>query len=275
MGGNSFPDLERLPQLDIAVCFSPGVEQQARALGARCRRARQYLSNLFDAEADVTLLVLSPDDWPNYSLFPFYGWPHFADEHTIVAAGEHNGYWRSIAPFALTLPAPQAETFRAAYRQPDGSVDLSHFFDFFPVHEMAHLFHYQAGFEFPRRWLMELFCNLAMHTYLAREEPDQLAVLIPFPQLIVDLGHDQYPHHTLDDFERLYERVAPDNYGWYQCQFLVAARRIYEAGGEAVLQRLWQTFRGGSEPLTDEQLAQFLKENVHPEVERVVNSWPL
>lgn len=270
----SFSELVLLPEFSFPVYISPGGEQRAGEIGTRCERARHFLSTLFKARVDMTLLVLSPADWSSYALFPLYGWPHFTDEHTIVAAGEHNGYWRRVAPFAETLPPPMDQTFRDTYSQPDGPPDLSHFFEFFPVHEMAHLFHYQAGFEFPRRWLMELFCNLAMHTYLATEEPHQLTSLTTFPQLVVDVGHAHYAHHSLDDFERLYEEVAPENYGWYQCQFLVAARQIYDSGGEEVLQRLWKTFLREREPLSEEELATRLREDVHPEVERVFRTWP-
>lgn len=275
MGQESYPNLVRLPEFPFSVYISPGVEQQAGVIATRCKRAHQYLSDLFQAQIDMTVLVLSPADWPTYSLFPMYGWPHYADEDTILTAGEHNGYWRTLAPFAETLPEPMAGTFRDIYRQPDGSPDLSHFFEFFPVHEMSHLFHYQAGFEFPRRWVMELFCNLAMHTYIARKEPDQLTALTTFPQLVVDVGHAHYAHTSLNDFDRLYEVVAPENYGWYQCQLLVASRRIYDAGGEGVLQRLWETFRDEKEPLSDEELAVRLREDVHPEVEHIMRTWPL
>lgn len=161
------------------------------------------------------------------------------------------------------------DELRGVYGRADGQIDLSAFFDLLAVHELAHLFHSQVPARFPRLWLMELFVNLCLHAYVATVEPDQIPALETFPQVLSALSPDRFPYHTLVDFEARSERMDPQNYGWYQAQWHVAAQRIYAAGGNAALQRLWQTF-----VLSDRRLAEVLRQDVHPEVARVLTAWP-
>ena len=95
-----------------------------------------------------------------------------------------------------------------------------------------------------------------------------------FPRMVASLGVDQLRYQSLADFERLYIDVGPQNYGWYQCRFHVAAKNIYEAGGVEPLQRLWKAFLQSDEKLSDEELATRLREDVHPKVEHVLTTWP-
>jgi hypothetical protein len=140
---------------------------------------------------------------------------------------------------------------------------------------MAHLFHNQAAVQFPRLWLMEFFCNLSLHAYVATDIPEQLSQLETFPQLVVNGGYAHYQHHTLADLERLYFNVGAQNYGWYQSQWHVAARHVYDLGGVEVLERLWKAFSGSNEALSDEQLIARLNNMVHPRVAQIMTEWPL
>jgi hypothetical protein len=124
------------------------------------------------------------------------------------------------------------------YGQSDGSIDLSSFFDLTSIHELAHLFQFQASVQFPRLWLDEFFANLSLHAYVASQQPDLLPVLETFPRLMLQAGAARFQYHSLADFERLYSDVGDANYGWYQCQLEVAAKAVYDSGGVAALQRL-------------------------------------
>jgi hypothetical protein len=63
----------------------------------------------------------------------------------------------------------QAHTIRKVYAQADGSVSVASDMDLLPVHEVGHVFVDQTtdtcDFHLPRRWLIELFCNLCLHAY--------------------------------------------------------------------------------------------------------------
>jgi hypothetical protein len=84
-----------------------------------------------------------------------------------------------------------------------------------------------------------------------------------------EAGSAPFEYHSLADFDRWYTRVGPENYGWYQCRLHVAAKAVFEVGGVAALQRLWQAFA----PTSDGQLTQVLGQ-VHPRLEQVYTGWP-
>jgi hypothetical protein len=269
----SYSNLIELSGFSVQVYASAGTETRARDIAARCERAYRFLSSTLDADAAVRVLVLAPEHWLHYTDFPIYGMPHYIDIQTLVVAGQNNDFWQNIAPPIEALPVQTAQAMQAVYGG-SGSIDLSLFFDMLPVHEMAHLFHRQAGLDFPRLWLMEFFCNFCLHSYIAAVEPERLPELELFPQVMIAGGHERFTYHTLADLERLYFNVGPDNYGWYQSQLHAAAKRVYEAGGVRALQDLWQTFLRSNDVLTDSQLAARLRDEVHPELARVLTEWP-
>jgi hypothetical protein len=89
-----------------------------------------------------------------------------------------------------------------------------------------------------------------------------------FPSVIAGGEVSQLRYRSLADFERLYTDVGPQNYGWYQCRFHVAAKDIYNAGGVEALKRLWKVFL-----ISNEELAVQLRDDVHPAVARVLTEW--
>lgn len=273
---NEYAKLKQLPGFPFPVYFSPGLdEQQIGKTARRCERAWRFLNDTFQMTARIGVVVLAPEHWAEYATFPVYGMPHFLDAHTLVIAGENNDMWRSLVPPLEILPPPVAEMMRKSYQQPDGSINVASFFDLLAVHELGHLYHYQTQRLFPRLWLMELFCNLCLHAYVAVWEPEQLLVLETLPQVLVGMDSAQLPYRLLADFERLYADMPPQNFGWFQGQLHVGAKRVYEAGGLEALQRLWQIPSKLDSSTSDEELARALREKVHPELERILVSWPV
>lgn len=273
MSLKQYPNLVELEGFLFPVHASAGTEQRARSIAARCRNAHDFFGATFEFEPQLRVLVLAPEHWGEYAASPVYGMPHYTDERTLAVAGQDNGFWQSMSPPVEVLPPQAAHAMRDAYGRPDGSINLSTFFDLLAVHEIGHLFHLQAKREFLRLWLMELFCNICLHAYVVAREPEQLPALETFPQIVAGAGAGELRYRSLDDFERLYIDVGAQNYGWYQCRFHVAAKRIYEAGGIGALQRLWKAFPQSDEKLSDERLAARLREDVHAEVERVPTTW--
>jgi hypothetical protein len=268
MAATPYPALTELPGTSFPVYVSDGTEERARQIAERCRSARHFLGVTFDFELQLRVLVLNPEHWREYATFPVYGMPHYTDAQTLAVAGEDNDFWQSMAPPVDALLPQAAEVMRAAYGQTDGSIDLSLFFDLLAVHEMGHLCHLQASLQFPRRWLMELFCNICLHAYVVAREPQKVLALEAFPSVIAGGEVSQLRYRSLADFERLYTDVGPHNYGWYQCRFHVAAKDIYNAGGVEALKRLWKVFL-----ISNEELAVQLRDDVHPAVARVLTEW--
>ena len=73
---------------------------------------------------------------------------------------------------------------------------------------------------------------------------------------------------------RLYAGMEPPNFVWYLSRLHTAAQRIYDSGGVEVLQRLHTMIVRSTEQHSDAHLAEQLKTAVHPEVERVLVTWP-
>jgi hypothetical protein len=243
-------------------------------IGDRSLRAYEFLGKTLEFEPEFRVLVLAPEHWKAYASFPLYGMPHYTEARTIALAGLDSSFWQSLLPSPGTLPRSDEDAMRLAYGQEDGSLNLSPFFDLLAVHEMGHVFHLQAACHFPRLWLMELFCNMCLHAYVARMEPGQLRPLETFPRIVAGTGGGVLEHRSLRDFEQLYTDLGSRNYGWYQCRLHVAAKAIFEAGGVDTLRRLWKTFLRLHESVTDDDLAGVLEGEVHPAVEHVLSHWP-
>ena len=255
--------LEEVVGQGLPAYASRGLERRASSVTELCARAYRFLGGLLDFKPRVTVLVLSEADWPSRSAVALYGMPNYA-EGNLCIAGERAAFWREIVD-GIIGAFPEAEgELRPVYGQPDGTIDVSPFFDLLAVHELAHEFHAQGGVRFPRLWLREFFCNLALHAFVASEEPSALPVLETFPRLVARIPATAFPCRTLDAFEAVYDGMPGPNYGWYQCRMHVAAKELYDAGGVEPIRRLWRAFRAEEAPLFE-----FLGRNVHPDLKRI------
>lgn len=101
------------------------------------------------------------------------------------------------------------------------------------MHELGHLFQFQAKCQFPRLWLAELFCNICLHAYVVAREPEQLPALETFPQMVANLGVAELRYRSLEDFERSYTDVGAPAWSndvgkiyFYKAEAAVADDRI-------------------------------------------------
>ncbi len=65
----------------------------------------------------------------------------------------------------------------------------------------------------------------------------------------------------------------PQNYGWYQCRWHVAASTIYDTDGKAAFQRLWSTLKTEQGKLDDPALADLLQTKVGKSFADVLLRW--
>lgn len=270
-------DLIEIQSHPLQVFASPETAARAQAMAARCIQAHRFLELALGLQVEARVLALAPQHWQAFTGSPMFGIPQTVDERTVVIAGEDAELWTMIAPPLQYLPPAMAEAMRQVYGGADGGVTVAPFMDLLSVHEIGHLFVDQAAgaFDFhrPRRWVVELFCNLCLHAYVVSKEPDGMAILTTFPQAVVALGHAHLSHRRLADFERLYGNMEPPNFAWYQCRLHVAAGQIYDAGGMASLSALFQTIIQAPEGLSDEELADRLHRAVHPVAAEVLTNW--
>jgi len=273
VNAQTYDDLTELAGFQLKVFYSPGNEARTKTIAERCEKAIKYGEGLVGFAPKVSLLVLNPEHWKKYATSGPYGMPHYTDDETLVVASEDNDFWKSFIPPLDQLPVELATKIKGAYTTADGSLSMMAFFDLLAIHELGHGFHLQGGLTMQRLWMQELFVNIMLHTYIAENEPQNLPALEVFPEMVVASGTNGYEFTTLDDFEKRYSNMNPNNYGWYQCRLHVAGKNIYNSGGEDTFIKLWNGLKENSEIMNDEQLITFLKKEVHNEVAKVQTDW--
>lgn len=273
----SYDSLHKLDGHQATAYYSHGCEKKATRMARQLDSVMAFYTREIRFTPTVTLLVLSPADWPLYTNFPFYGMPHYTSNKTLVVAAENNDYWKSMVPALDKIPEAEARRIRETYTDKDGQINMEAFFDLLAIHELGHAYHNQGGLLMQRRWMGELFPNILLHTYIAEKEPALLPALKVFPEMVVSTTDTAtLAFTTLAELETNYGRMGPEfpqNYGWYQCRWHMAAGKIYEAGGIETVRKLWLALKTQREKLDDAGLAGLLKTQVHPAVADVLLRW--
>lgn len=277
LSAQSYEGLNVLEGYQTKTFFSEGSHSHAVDMAARCDRVIAFYKDLIDFEPTVTLLVLSQADWSNHTTFPVYGMPHYTAENVLIVASEDNDFWRSFIPPLNMLPQELAQEITNAYSDENGSLSMRGFFDLLAIHELGHGFHLQGDLTMQRLWMGELFSNILLHTYIAEVEHELLPPLTVFPRMVVSsTDRNELAFTTLQELESNYSLIGmqhPNNYGWYQCRWHMAAGDIYDNGGVEAFVHLWHTLKNQSEPLDDEAFAALLAQHVHQSVADVQLKW--
>ena len=268
--------LQTLAGFPFAVAHSAGAEDVARRVAARAQQAHAFLREQLSFDPQFLVLVLSPEDWVVHADVPTYSMPHTSHADTLVVGDRPGAFMLNMARIIEETAGDEGlRQFASLYPSRDGIPDLSSLTDLFAVHELAHLFHEQVPFDFPRPWLQELFPNLCMHAYVASREPDMLPALQTLPALMAEVPPERWQHRTLADFDQHYVAVAPENYGWFQCRFMAGSRQIYEEGGDNALRGLYTAFANGArQEIADGDLEALLRDQVTPAAARLMLDWP-
>lgn len=273
----SYGNLHRLEGLNLDTYYSEGSYEQAKHMATLCDSVMSFYQPLLEFKPSVTLLVLSPDDWSKFTRFPVYGMPHYPDDKTLVVASDDNDFWKSMLPPLDQLPPALARAISDTYSDDSGHLTMRGFFDLLAIHELGHTFHEQGELTIQRKWMGELFANMFLHSYIAEKKPEALPALTTFPEMVISsVDPGQLKYSTLTDLEANYDIIAqqyPQNYGWYQCKWHIAAGNIYDEAGVSAFQKLWNVLKTNHELLDDESFTTLLLENVHKSVAGVSLEW--
>jgi len=206
-----------------------------------------------------------------------YGMPHYTNSKTLIVASENNDFWKSFIPPLDKLPKELASAIRETYADKNKELSMEPFFDLLAIHELGHAYHKQGGLQMQRNWMGELFVNIFLHSYIAEKEPELLPALTLFPKMVVAMTDTTKLKYTsLQDLEKFYTQIAqlhPQNYGWYQCRWHMEAGSIYEAGGVAILNKLWVVLNDQQTVINDQLLIDILTTKVHTRVAGVLLNW--
>jgi len=275
--GQGYNNLRELPNHLVKVFYSSGHEQRALTIANRVDKVLSYYGRILGFQPKVSLLILSATDWSIYtSKGAVYGMPHFNDKNILIVAAEDNAFWRSFLPPSDQIAPGLREQISSVYKSSDSGLSMQPFFDLLAVHELGHAFHLQGSLTMQRKWMSELFVNVLLHAYIAEKEPESLPALTLFPQMVVGGGSQEYKYTGLQDIEDRYNEIArnyPQNYGWYQCRWHMAAADIYKAAGWQVCKKLWDALKNKKEKLTDAELINYLDAEADKSVADVIKNW--
>ncbi|WP_411896245.1 hypothetical protein [Winogradskyella sp. A2] len=273
----SYENLNRLEGNYLDTYYSEDTYEQAVHMAKLCDSVMSFYNALIGFKPSVSLLVLSPADWSNYTKFPVYGMPHYPNSKTLVVASDDNDFWNSMLPSLEKLPKEIAHAISNTYSDDSGNLTMRGFFDLLAIHELGHTFHEQGGLTTQRKWMGELFANIFLHTYIAEKEPTLLPALTTFPKMVVSsTDPGQLKYSTLSELENNYDLITqqyPQNYGWYQCKWHIGAANIYDEGGVGTFQKLWDVLKSNNEPLNNLSFATLLSNKVHKSVADVQLKW--
>jgi hypothetical protein len=273
----TYSTLEALEGYKTKVYFSLGNNERANIVAERMDNVLSYYNDKLKFQPNVTLLILSKDDWGKYTSFPVYGMPHCDDKREVlIIASENNALWKSFIPPLDQLSTELAEKISSVYVDEEGNLTMQPFFDLLAIHEIGHAYHFQAKLNMQRKWMGELFCNILLHTFIAENEPAQLPALTVFPQMVIAGGTETYKYTSLTDLEQHYYEIGenhPKNYGWYQSRWHAAAANIYNEGGEETFIKLWNALKMQNENMDDEEFSLLLSDKVHQSASDVMMKW--
>jgi hypothetical protein len=257
--------LASLSGFPFEVRTSASTREQAGRLADRCVRAYSYLGEMLAFRPRCTLVVLNRADWSERASNPLYGMPYY-DAGNLFLAGEPSDLAARLEEVAGSAPPIAAQALDQVYGT--GAGRLMPFADLLVVHELAHAFHDGVPFLFPRSWLMELFANMALYTFVIAKEPDRTLHLETLVRVALENRLLKSVARDLRYFEAFYPDIEPLTYVWYQFRLTMMAKGLVDAAGPSVLRRLWDTFA-----LSDEQLAGVLGGRVHPAAGQWLASW--
>ena len=213
----------------ITVYYSPGYEKRARELQSMIEEAMGFYERKLKVKVDLNLAVLTQDQWMQVRKTPF-GLPGFSESPNIAflpATADGVVTTGTLSLKGNVSPATLKKIKSSGYTFEQGATKLT---DLIGLHELGHVYQIRVGLH-PRRlnkWLSEFLGSYIAYAYM-REKHPKLATL--FYAMAADLAAESpRPKYTsLEDFERLYVKVGPNNYSWYQGKFLQRVAQVYES----------------------------------------------
>ena len=164
--------------IPFEVRHSAGALIRAKASAVIAEKAYVYFRRLFSGvEPDIALIVVDEADWESRQP---YGLPFFNDDDgqirpgILVMPAGSGDFWVAIGEDLREASPRGFKRVRAAYPGGAGGVDLQPFFDLITLHELGHAFEVAGNLRLPTFWLGEIFANLALHAFVATQQPENL-----------------------------------------------------------------------------------------------------
>lgn len=214
---------------------SHGAAQRAARLQSTLHQAQAYLSRQLPTAVEYTLAVADADAWKRGCHPVPYGLPHMHPDGMFIflAADPDNAASAAYASIAAQLPP----SIRARIERTTPFAQAAQdFVDLIGLHELGHVYADAAGLHRDRHWLGEFIASYLAYDYLVAAEPQSAAL---WRDMNLAFSSGPPPTHTsLEDFNRLYDGMPPQNYGWYQGRFQRRVEEVHARMGIAFVHAL-------------------------------------
>lgn len=240
----------------LPVYHGAGQRAHAAEVQAILRQGARFFADSLRLETPVRVALLGKPEWERVSRIP-YGVPYVQGGVVFLPATPDG----AIAEDFLRLEAGASEAARARVAATGWSFadNARRMTDLIGYHELGHGYTTRYGIRPHARWFNELLASYFAFAFLERTSP-RLALAWE-AMLRAKLEGPAPAHTSLDDFERLYIGVGPENYNWYQAALGVRAAELFRAEGLGFLARVRERFPAGpGEPLPSAAVLERLEE---------------
>ncbi|MGI8583848.1 MAG: acyl-CoA thioester hydrolase/BAAT C-terminal domain-containing protein [Chitinophagaceae bacterium] len=228
------PSIKKIP----IVYYSPGYKKRGEEVFSLLAGAKQFYEHKLQTKVDFDAAVLTKSQWKQITRIP-YGIPFASDPPYVAFLPATDGILTADIAQAKerATPAYLAQLKKLGYGFEEAErmgVDL------IGLHEVGHIFSESLGIvSFPptNKWLSEFVATYFAYTYM-REKHPKLATLwdVGTENGLASMPKKKYT--LLQDFEKLYSDVGPENYGWFQSKFSQLAKQVYDAKGFLFIKEL-------------------------------------
>lgn len=202
--------------------------------------AKSYFDKIFNEDLNFAVLFIDDENWDKYSFTPTRGMPQAYYEGNIVLGLNKSEMAIGFEQGLSQMPPQVTQGLKSYFGEP---INLDSFFrDGLALHELGHLYQfYKTGDNNQRRWLNELFGNLCqIGAARSFEDSTTFNQMDSFQNLLIrgnQWGNLKYK--TLAEFETNYFDVMKEsrNYGWYQTQFFVMAKKLHNKFGDDIISK--------------------------------------
>jgi hypothetical protein len=213
----------------VTVYHSAGHEKRTRELSELIEEAVRFYQERLQIEPEFSVAVLTRADWERVEPNVPFGLPSVsAAPAVILLPATHDGV---VVEGVLALrgkasAATLQKIEQAGFTFEQGAEKL---IDFIALHELGHVLTLAHGIRPPSPWSNEFLATYFAYAWLHQAQPRQAALFLALTCELQYRDADRPRYTTLEDFDALYSRVGPVNYGWYQSVFAGHAAQVHDA----------------------------------------------
>jgi len=239
--GQDDSTLHRLKALNIPVLkssinvyYSSGYKKRGKVVKSYIQDAMRFYKKNLNITTDLSVAVLTKLNWEQITKIPF-DIPFGSDSPHVVFLPANLGEGVITSGADKTKHLAKAETLKelksAGYTFEQAEMKN---IDFIGLHELGHLIAEKLEISFypgkPNKWYNEFLASYIAYAYLREKDPAFATITNTLTEHNIGTMPKQR-YTSLEDFEKLYSNVGPENYGWFQSKFFQLVVKIYDRKG--------------------------------------------